>query len=571
MSHIKTAGSLVYLMENLTDARLRCDQVKRYLAKVMKLVEQSTHRDHFYEVAGDILYGAPESLFKLDKALDATALAASRLDYEELKQQLSPEKVDELEGVLKDVRVKHLERRSLPENTVNRYKAASANHVTEAILRVASEVENATISPKEASLRLARVRMALSQTAQQAVEAMGSVQADSREKVMDGFKKSNPALSEADLEEIADQWESNKSVVKDQHKTAAKREQLDPSKPLEGNAVAFFYVGGDEKEGDPESVDLKKGEVPLKVVEKYLERRLGDGSEVSAKGSNELACKAKGYDGKPYSYTTSVKVEARKKTAAQKDDEDDKDEKPWEKNFAKKKEASFPAAPRAHIVNALRRIASKVQSHSIAPNDARTQLAFVRVALSQTAQQAVEAMGSVQADSREKVMDGFKKSNPALSEADLEEIADQWEKNKDVVKGKTAAQKDDKDEDDKDEKPWEKNFAKKKEASGPFGSFYAQELEGIKRDRVKFEKEEASRIDKVLSSIEEELQEVKYYLTHPEYLRELAEPNEVKDTLMSIRVRLEQIGSEYEASKARAMNLNGVVSRLLKDPTLTTF
>ena len=385
----------MYLMENLTDARLRCDQVKRYLAKVMKLVGESTHRDHFYEVAGDILYGAPESLFKLDKALDATALAASRLDYEELKQQLSPEKVDELEGVLKDVRVKHLERRSLPENTVNRYKAASANHVTEAILRVASEVENATISPKEASLRIARVRMALSQTAQQAVEAMGSVQADSREKVMDGFKKSNPALSEADLEEIASQWEKNKSVVKDQHKTAASK-SLDDAMD---EAVSAF------------GNSMRQKKIPL----------------------------AGGWEDPLHEAMLRAVKDQYKKTAAQKDEDkdedDDKDEKPWEKNFAKK-EARFPAAPRAHIVNALRRIASKVQSHSIAPNDARTQLALVRVALSQTAQQAVEAMGSVQADSEDAVRDGFLKANPKLSEDDLDSIVKHWRDNKDVVKDK---------------------------------------------------------------------------------------------------------------------------------------
>ena len=86
---------------------------------------------------------------------------------------------------------------------------------------------------------------------------------------------------------------------------------LDADKQLEGNAVAFFYVGGDENEGDPESIALRKGDVPLKEVEKYLERRLGAGSNVQPHGS-ELKCQATGYDGKVYSYTTPVKVEARK-------------------------------------------------------------------------------------------------------------------------------------------------------------------------------------------------------------------------------------------------------------------
>jgi hypothetical protein len=43
-----------------------------------------------------------------------------------------------------------------------------------------------------------------------------------------------------------------------------------------------------------------------------------------------------------------------------------------------------------------------------------------------------------QAGSREDVMKGFKKENPALTDAQLKEIADQWEANKDVVKDKTA-------------------------------------------------------------------------------------------------------------------------------------
>jgi hypothetical protein len=97
----------------------------------------------------------------------------------------------------------------------------------------------------------------------------------------------------------------------------------------------------------------------------------------------------------------------------------------------------FKAAPQSHIVPALKRIASALQSESITPEEVSYRLAMVRMALSQTAQQAVEAMGPIQADSREKVMDGFSKANPALTQDQLEEIADQWEKNKDQLK--TAA------------------------------------------------------------------------------------------------------------------------------------
>ena len=112
--HGKTAGATVYLMEELSDARMRCDQLLRYLAKAVKLIEASSHKDHFFEVAGDLIQGVPEVAFKLDKALQATALAANRLDYEEIKQELRPEKVEELEHALKDVRIRHVQRRSDP-------------------------------------------------------------------------------------------------------------------------------------------------------------------------------------------------------------------------------------------------------------------------------------------------------------------------------------------------------------------------------------------------------------------------------------------------------------------------
>lgn len=91
-----------------------------------------------------------------------------------------------------------------------------------------------------------------------------------------------------------------------------KRARLDPSKALDSSATAFFYVGGNERDGDPESLDLREGEIPLETVGRYLERRLGAGAKVSVHG-DKLVCEAVGYDGERYSYTTPVKVESRRK------------------------------------------------------------------------------------------------------------------------------------------------------------------------------------------------------------------------------------------------------------------
>lgn len=302
----KEAGISVYLMEELTDARLRCEQLKKFVSQAIRLIAASPNRDHFYEVAGDTIYGIPDALFKLDKALAATALAASRLDYEELKSQLKPEKVEELEDVLRDVRIRQIDRRSpfiqpipepakvagtleirdlnelegnlesilveaiklrkeLPPDLMSQiediqalarkslkkikhssttvpsqgkrasmFRAASSSRIATALRRIADEVQAARIPPREASRRVRRVLMALSQTAQQAIEAMGPIQANSREEVMKGFKSANPDLSDAQLEEIADQWEKNKNVVKDKHADEdAKRSRFEEGKPAD--------------------------------------------------------------------------------------------------------------------------------------------------------------------------------------------------------------------------------------------------------------------------------------------------------------------------------------------------
>lgn len=263
---------------------MRCDQLKKFVDRAVRHISDSPQKDHFYEVAGDLIYGIPDALFRLDKALDATALAAARLDYEELKQSLKPEKVELLEEVLKGVRVRHLDRRApsaikpspeglaFPQEKTAMFKAASKNRVAEALYRIAAGVEAASLSPVDASLRLHRVLMALAQTPSRAVQAMGPIQADSREKVMEGFKGANPDLTDEQLEEIADQWEKNKDVVKD--KQAAGEEGKAFKELLMGHkALArarFLLEDAEYSESlDDMMVDFDKAQ---KLVAKCLDR-----------------------------------------------------------------------------------------------------------------------------------------------------------------------------------------------------------------------------------------------------------------------------------------------------------
>jgi hypothetical protein len=108
----QASGIMVFLLEEMGDARLRCAQLKKYVKEATDLIEKSEHRDHFFEIAGHLIHGIPDALMRLDHALDASAMAASRLDYDEIKNGLRPEKAEELENVLQDVRLRYLNRRS---------------------------------------------------------------------------------------------------------------------------------------------------------------------------------------------------------------------------------------------------------------------------------------------------------------------------------------------------------------------------------------------------------------------------------------------------------------------------
>jgi hypothetical protein len=114
MSTQKIASATLYVQEELSDARLRCDELKNHIMKAIEFVNASGKRDHIYSVAGDIVLAIPETLMKMEKALEAAALAMNKIDYEELRLGLRPEKVDELERVLDSVRMNIPRRTGMP-------------------------------------------------------------------------------------------------------------------------------------------------------------------------------------------------------------------------------------------------------------------------------------------------------------------------------------------------------------------------------------------------------------------------------------------------------------------------
>jgi hypothetical protein len=279
--HQKTASISVFLVEELGDARVRCEQLKGYVDEATDLIEKSEHRDHFFEIAGHLMHGIPEVLFKLEKALEAASMAASRIDYEEIKERLKPEKVEELEKALQDVRIRRLHRsEGTPQvqDTKQDKSATTENPAMNAklaayeLVRIADHVDRTGSVPMDKLVSLIRnlekgkreasasgadpkkvagyfraladnlvktaedpnpankpSRFALAQSLRRVVadqmpmnlaQVAGQIYqtANSREEVMKGFKEANPDMTDADLEKAADMWERHKDVVKDQNK-----------------------------------------------------------------------------------------------------------------------------------------------------------------------------------------------------------------------------------------------------------------------------------------------------------------------------------------------------------------
>jgi hypothetical protein len=160
----EASGIMVYLIDELGDARLRCAQLKKYIKEATDLIEKSEHRDHFFEVAGHLIHGVPDTMMRLDNALDAAAMAASRLDYDEIKNNLKPEKAEELENVLQDVRMRYLNRRSTEGAAVDA-KTASASD------SIATDLNKAFMEGTKEKGSMESVKLAAKQVAHYADEA----------------------------------------------------------------------------------------------------------------------------------------------------------------------------------------------------------------------------------------------------------------------------------------------------------------------------------------------------------------------------------------------------------------
>jgi len=87
----KTASSQVawaLLTEGVTRARVEAHRLKHMIVRATKLVEESSEKEHLYQVAGDIIVGLPARLEQLEVALDRSGLALSKMGVEFLEARL---------------------------------------------------------------------------------------------------------------------------------------------------------------------------------------------------------------------------------------------------------------------------------------------------------------------------------------------------------------------------------------------------------------------------------------------------------------------------------------------------
>jgi hypothetical protein len=105
------------LTEGVTAARLEAHRLRHLMNRGLKVVNESDHRDHLYQMAGDILIGGPKRMTALEIALDRTALALAKMGEDYLQSRLPidektlVEEAVEPAGGFKKSRVERLARR----------------------------------------------------------------------------------------------------------------------------------------------------------------------------------------------------------------------------------------------------------------------------------------------------------------------------------------------------------------------------------------------------------------------------------------------------------------------------
>jgi hypothetical protein len=76
------------ITEGVTAARLEAHRLRHLANRGIQLVETSEEREHLYAIAGDLITAIPRRLDELDRSLNRTALALSKMGDNFLSSRL---------------------------------------------------------------------------------------------------------------------------------------------------------------------------------------------------------------------------------------------------------------------------------------------------------------------------------------------------------------------------------------------------------------------------------------------------------------------------------------------------
>lgn len=88
----KTASSSqaawALLTEGVSAARVEVHRLRHLMVRALSIIENSSAREHIYQVAGDVVSAAPVRVEALERALDRTSYALSVLGEDHLRERL---------------------------------------------------------------------------------------------------------------------------------------------------------------------------------------------------------------------------------------------------------------------------------------------------------------------------------------------------------------------------------------------------------------------------------------------------------------------------------------------------
>jgi hypothetical protein len=83
-----SAAGWSLITSGVTEARVEAHRLQKLITMAQRLVDGSDHKDHIYQVAGDLIMGMPRRLERLINDLDRTSYALAKIGEDHLRDRL---------------------------------------------------------------------------------------------------------------------------------------------------------------------------------------------------------------------------------------------------------------------------------------------------------------------------------------------------------------------------------------------------------------------------------------------------------------------------------------------------